>query len=117
MSSISNRTGSVHLDLERLKSHKCRTIERTSGKGSVEHKTWAIVCFVNITEYFNTFNGTYAPHLECDPQGREKWAQIVLTWRAEVAGRQFDRLAGVWVGGVEVRNGTEVASKTSSCKV
>src|SRR5262249_18543780 len=30
------------------------------------------------------------------------WSMVVLDWNGSVAGRQFDRFGGVWIGGVEV---------------
>ena len=43
-------------------------------------------------------NGTLAPPAAC----AGPWSKIVLDFTGEVAGRQFDRLMNVWVGGAEV---------------
>uniref|UniRef100_A0A1D1Y319 Peptide-N4-(N-acetyl-beta-glucosaminyl)asparagine amidase A n=1 Tax=Anthurium amnicola TaxID=1678845 RepID=A0A1D1Y319_9ARAE len=42
----------------------------------------------------------YAPPPHC-PRGRPP-ARVVLEWRAACRGRQFDRIFGVWLGGVEL---------------
>jgi hypothetical protein len=44
------------------------------------------------------FNGTLAPPAACPGP----WSKIVLDFTGKVAGRQFDRLMNVWVGGAEV---------------
>jgi Peptide N-acetyl-beta-D-glucosaminyl asparaginase amidase A len=48
--------------------------------------------------YGQPFTGTLAPPSACPGP----WAKVVLDWSGSVAGRQFDRLAGVWIGGAEV---------------
>lgn len=47
---------------------------------------------------FTPFEADYTPPADCPGP----WSKIVLDWDAHVAGVQFDRLAGVWFGGVEV---------------
>ncbi|HEX4790466.1 MAG TPA: peptide-N4-asparagine amidase [Actinospica sp.] len=42
--------------------------------------------------------GTLTPPTAC--QG--PWSKVVLDWYGSVSGRQYDRLAGVWIGGAEV---------------
>ncbi|KAH7512653.1 hypothetical protein FEM48_Zijuj12G0113700 [Ziziphus jujuba var. spinosa] len=41
----------------------------------------------------------YSPPSECPFQ---KFSKIVLEWKATCKGRQFDRIFGVWLGGVEL---------------
>ncbi|KAG6689115.1 hypothetical protein I3842_11G159000 [Carya illinoinensis] len=41
----------------------------------------------------------YTPPSECPS---EKFSKIVLEWNATCKGRQFDRIFGVWLGGVEL---------------
>jgi hypothetical protein len=48
--------------------------------------------------YGQPFTGTVAPPADCPGP----WAKVVLNWSGTVAGRQYDRLAGVWIGGAEV---------------
>jgi hypothetical protein len=42
--------------------------------------------------------GTLTPPSEC----AGKWNKVVLDWYGSASGRQYDRLAGVWIGGAEV---------------
>jgi len=44
------------------------------------------------------FNGTLTPPAACPGP----WSKIVLDFAGKVAGRQFDRLMNVWVGGAQV---------------
>jgi hypothetical protein len=44
------------------------------------------------------YNGTLAPPAACPGP----WSKIVLDFTGHVAGRQFDRLMNVWVGGAQV---------------
>ncbi len=48
--------------------------------------------------YGQPFTGTVAPPAACPGL----WSKVVLNWSGTVAGRQYDRLAGVWIGGAEV---------------
>jgi hypothetical protein len=48
--------------------------------------------------YGQPFVGTLAPPAACPGP----WSKVVLDWSGSVAGRQYDRLAGVWIGGAEV---------------
>ncbi|WP_327066105.1 peptide-N4-asparagine amidase [Kitasatospora sp. NBC_01302] len=48
--------------------------------------------------YGQPFTGTLAPPASCSGP----WNKVVLDWSGSVAGRQYDRLAGVWIGGSEV---------------
>ncbi|PON31952.1 Peptide-N4-(N-acetyl-beta-glucosaminyl)asparagine amidase A [Parasponia andersonii] len=43
---------------------------------------------------------TYTPPSHCSLY--PKFSKIVLEWRATCKGRQFDRIFGVWLGGVEI---------------
>ncbi|SEM28189.1 peptide-N4-asparagine amidase [Streptacidiphilus jiangxiensis] len=44
------------------------------------------------------WSGTLTPPADC----AGPWNKVVLTWSGSVQGRQYDRLAGVWIGGAEV---------------
>jgi hypothetical protein len=44
------------------------------------------------------FNGTLTPPADCPGP----WSKVVLDFTGRVAGRQFDRLMNVWVGGAQV---------------
>ncbi len=48
--------------------------------------------------YGQPFVGTLTPPSAC----AGPWSKVVLDWSGSVAGRQYDRLAGVWIGGAEV---------------
>jgi hypothetical protein len=48
--------------------------------------------------YGQPFTGTLTPPVDCPGP----WSKVVLDWNGSVAGRQYDRLAGVWIGGAEV---------------
>jgi hypothetical protein len=48
--------------------------------------------------YGQPFVGTLTPPAACPGP----WSKVVLDWSGSVAGRQYDRLAGVWIGGTEV---------------
>ncbi|WP_051969421.1 peptide-N4-asparagine amidase [Kitasatospora azatica] len=48
--------------------------------------------------YGQPFTGTLTPPTDCPGP----WTKVVLDWSGSVAGRQYDRLAGVWIGGAEV---------------
>lgn len=48
--------------------------------------------------YGQPFAGTLSPPSACPGP----WSKVVLDWSGSVAGRQYDRLAGVWIGGAEV---------------
>jgi hypothetical protein len=48
--------------------------------------------------YGQPFVGTLTPPKDCPGP----WSKVVLDWSGSVAGRQYDRLAGVWIGGAEV---------------
>lgn len=41
----------------------------------------------------------YTPHPSC---GARPWTLVVLRWHATCKGRQFDRIAAVWLSGVEI---------------
>jgi hypothetical protein len=48
--------------------------------------------------YGAPFVGTLTPPSACPGP----WSKVVLDWSGSVAGVQYDRLAGVWIGGAEV---------------
>ncbi len=48
------------------------------------------------------FVGNYTPPAACPAP----WSMVVLDWNGSVKGRQFDRLIGVWMGGVEILRST-----------
>ncbi len=48
------------------------------------------------------FIGSYTPPADC----AAPWSMVVLDWNGSVKGRQFDRLIGVWIGGVEILRST-----------
>jgi hypothetical protein len=48
--------------------------------------------------YGQPFVGTLTPPASCPGP----WSKVVLDWSGNAAGRQYDRLAGVWIGGSEV---------------
>jgi hypothetical protein len=48
--------------------------------------------------YGADYTGTLTPPSDC----AGPWNKVVLDWYGSVAGVQYDRLAGVWIGGAEV---------------
>jgi hypothetical protein len=50
----------------------------------------------------DTFNGTLAPPAGC----AGPWSKVVVDFTGHVAGRQFDRLMDVWLGGAEIFQST-----------
>jgi hypothetical protein len=61
-------------------------------------------CTVTVAEArfrdFTPYTGTYTPPTDCGRDGH--WAKIVLRMDGSVAGRQYDRLGYLHIGGVEV---------------
>ena len=45
---------------------------------------------------------SYTPPLHCSSSHPKKFSKIVLEWSATCKGRQFDRIFGVWLSGVEL---------------
>jgi hypothetical protein len=52
----------------------------------------------NSSQGHDTFNGTLPPPAGC----AGPWSKVVLDFTGRVAGRQFDRLMDVWLGGAEI---------------
>ncbi|KAA2266113.1 hypothetical protein F0L68_03065 [Solihabitans fulvus] len=48
--------------------------------------------------YGQPYVGTLTPPTDC----AGPWTKVVLDWTGKVKGRQYDRLAGLWIGGAEV---------------
>jgi peptide N-acetyl-beta-D-glucosaminyl asparaginase amidase A len=48
--------------------------------------------------YGHPFVGPYAPPAACPGP----WSMVAMDWNGSIAGRQFDRLGAVWIGGVEM---------------
>lgn len=48
--------------------------------------------------YGQPYVGTLTPPAACPGP----WTKVVLDWTGKAKGRQFDRLAGMWIGGAEV---------------
>ncbi|GAA1949659.1 peptide-N4-asparagine amidase [Kitasatospora viridis] len=69
-------------------------ISRPSGK----HCTVTAMQHDFANSYGQPFTGTLTPPSDCPGP----WSKVVLDWNGSVAGRQYDRLAGVWIGGAEV---------------
>src|SRR3954468_13844495 len=59
-------------------------------------------CHVTVAEAqfrdFTPYTGTYAPPEGCG----DRWSKVVLRMDGKVRGRQYDRLADLHIGGVEV---------------
>lgn len=48
--------------------------------------------------YYQPYVGTWSPPAGCPGP----WSKVVLTLSGSVAGRQYDRISGIWIGGAEV---------------
>ena len=62
-------------------------------------------CTVTAMQYdfANSYStGDYSGTLPPPPACAGPWSPVVLDWYGSVAGVQYDRLAGVWIGGAEV---------------
>src|ERR1700761_2147698 len=64
----------------------------------VRHCTVTVMQHDFANSYGAPFTGTVAPPAACPGP----WAKVVMDWTGSVAGRQYDRLAGVWLGGAEI---------------
>ncbi|MER5638030.1 peptide-N4-asparagine amidase [Kitasatospora sp. NPDC002227] len=53
-------------------------------------------------DFANSFGQPFTSTLTPPPDCPGPWSKVVLDWSGSVAGRQYDRLAGVWIGGAEV---------------
>ncbi|KAL3355859.1 hypothetical protein AABB24_016827 [Solanum stoloniferum] len=67
-------------------------------------KTKPCSCLILEHDFGSTYRkppilANYTPPLNCPSQ---KFSKIVLEWRATCKGRQFDRIFGVWISGVEI---------------
>ena len=52
--------------------------------------------------YSTPFTGTYSPPISCPAP----WSMVVLDFSGSVSGRQFDRMATIWIGNAIVYMGT-----------
>jgi len=52
--------------------------------------------------YSTPFTGTYSPPISCPAP----WSMVVLDFSGHVSGRQFDRMAAIWIGNAIVYMGT-----------
>jgi hypothetical protein len=64
----------------------------------VPHCTVTVMQHDFANSYGQPFTGTVTPPAACPGP----WTKVVLDWTGSVAGRQYDRLAGVWLGGAEI---------------
>jgi hypothetical protein len=64
----------------------------------VKHCTVTVMRHDFANSYGAPFTGTVTPPAACPGP----WAKVVMDWTGSVAGRQYDRLAGVWLGGAEI---------------
>jgi hypothetical protein len=59
-------------------------------------------CTVTAMQYNSYATGDYIGTLTPPSACQGPWTKVVLDWYGSVAGVQYDRLAGVWIGGAEV---------------
>jgi hypothetical protein len=64
----------------------------------VPHCTVTVMQHDFANSYGQPFTGTVTPPAACPGP----WTKVVMDWSGSVAGRQYDRLAGVWLGGAEI---------------
>jgi Peptide N-acetyl-beta-D-glucosaminyl asparaginase amidase A len=64
----------------------------------VRHCTVTVMQHDFANSYGQPFTGTVTPPAACPGP----WTKVVMDWTGSVAGRQYDRLAGVWLGGAEI---------------
>src|ERR1700742_1757371 len=64
----------------------------------VPHCTVTVMQHDFANSYGAPFTGTVTPPAACPGP----WTKVVMDWSGSVAGRQYDRLAGVWLGGAEI---------------
>jgi Peptide N-acetyl-beta-D-glucosaminyl asparaginase amidase A len=64
----------------------------------VPHCTVTVMRHDFANSYGQPFTGMVTPPAACPGP----WTKVVLDWTGSVAGRQYDRLAGVWLGGAEI---------------
>jgi hypothetical protein len=64
----------------------------------VRHCTVTVMQHDFANSYGAPFTGTVTPPAACPGP----WTKVVMDWTGSVAGRQYDRLAGVWLGGAEI---------------
>src|ERR1700759_2870383 len=64
----------------------------------VRHCTVTVMQHDFANSYGAPFTGTVTPPAACPGP----WTKVVMDWSGSVAGRQYDRLAGGWLGGAEI---------------
>ncbi len=58
-------------------------------------------CVVTLLHGERFVNGEAAHKASYAPSCPGPWSKVVLSWRTRIAGRQYDRVGGLWIGGRE----------------